>query len=145
MFSLFWDMLSSLLSWKFDHFNNGPSRKVYSLSYAFSFVVLIFWRDIYHWIDMFYLPPFFRVASQALTQSYDCPSASEGVLNDMGLIVCYLTTTKRNKARTVCVIPGCRTHFTSRSHSYNIITHNYVILVSLLMFPCIAFRICRHH
>ena len=37
-------------------------------------------------IHMMYLPIFFRVASLALGQSYDCPSASEATLQDMGLL-----------------------------------------------------------
>ena len=31
-----------------------------------------------------YLPKFFRVASLALGQSYDCPSAREATLKNMG-------------------------------------------------------------
>ena len=37
----------------------------------------------HYWINMMYLPISFRVASLALGQSYDCPSASEATLKDM--------------------------------------------------------------
>ena len=57
----------------------------------------------------------FRVASLALGQSWDCPSASEATLkgmpvkvtlNDMVKIHLYHTTTKRNKVRNMCLIRG---------------------------------------
>ena len=37
------------------------------------------------WIHSAYLSIFFRVSSLALGQSYDCPSASEATLKDMGI------------------------------------------------------------
>ena len=40
------------------------------------------------------LPIFSRGASLALGQSYDCPSASEATLKDMGKIDQYQTMTK---------------------------------------------------
>ena len=43
---------------------------------------------------MSFLPRFFMVASLALGQSYDCPSASEATLKDMGKIDSSQTTTK---------------------------------------------------
>ena len=39
------------------------------------------------WIHMAYLPIFFRVTIPALGQSYDCPSASEVILKNMGKAV----------------------------------------------------------
>ena len=48
----------------------------------------------------------FRVASQALGQSYDCPSASEVTMKDMGKINQYLSPTKHNKTWTVLIIIG---------------------------------------
>ena len=52
-----------------------------------------------------YLPIFFRVTSPALGQSYDCPSAREATLKDMGKIdhnnplkIDNLITTIHNKA-----------------------------------------------
>ena len=39
-----------------------------------------------HWNHVIKLPISFRVASMALGQSYDCPSASEVTLKDMGKI-----------------------------------------------------------
>ena len=51
------------------------------------------------------LPISFRVASLALGQSYDCPSASEVTLKDMK-IDWQQTTPKHNKARIVCIFPG---------------------------------------
>ena len=41
------------------------------------------------WICVIYLPILFRVTSLALGQSYDCPSASEVTLKDMGEIKDY--------------------------------------------------------
>ena len=41
-----------------------------------------------------------RVASLAEGQSYDCPSASEVTLKDMGETKWLLTTTKHNKPQT---------------------------------------------
>ena len=38
------------------------------------------------YIDVIYLPISFRVASLSLGQSYDCPSASEVTLKDMGTL-----------------------------------------------------------
>ena len=55
---------------------------------------------------MVYLSIFFRIASLALGQSYDCPSASEVTLKDMGKIVEHLSRIEHNKALTMCVIFG---------------------------------------
>ena len=52
------------------------------------------------------LPKFFRDASLALGQSYDCPSASEVTLNDICEISHYQTATEHNKAWTVCIFRG---------------------------------------
>ena len=41
-------------------------------------------------IHLAHLPIFFRVASLALGQSYDCPSAGEVILKNMGIIGCYI-------------------------------------------------------
>ena len=64
---------------------------------------------LYHgswWIYMVYLPISFRVASLALGQSYDCPSASEATLIDMDKTNQYQTTAKHNKTWTLCIILG---------------------------------------
>ena len=58
--------------------------------------------DICFWYFIWYctiLPISFRVISQALGQSYDCPSAREATLKDMGQICLDQTTTKCNKAK----------------------------------------------
>ena len=55
---------------------------------------------------MIYLLIFFRVASLALGQSYDCPSASEATLKDMTKLAQYPTTTKHNQAWTMYIILG---------------------------------------
>ena len=47
-----------------------------------------------------------RVASLALGQSYDCPSASEATLKDMGKICHPLIITKHNKVGRVQIIHG---------------------------------------
>ena len=46
------------------------------------------------------------MASQALGQSYDCPSVSELTLKDMGEIDWYQTITKHNKAQVMGIILG---------------------------------------
>ena len=55
------------------------------------------------WKHMIYLLVSFRVASQALGLSHDCPSAGDTTLNDMGKIDQYQTTTKHNKAQYVSI------------------------------------------
>ena len=61
------------------------------VSHAHILVLLSF--DVFvfslFWIHMIYLPIFFSVTSLALGQSYDCPSASEVTLKDMGKINLY--------------------------------------------------------
>ena len=47
---------------------------------------------------------FFRVASQALGQSYDCPSASEVTLKDMGNHDQCLNTTNHGHMWNMCII-----------------------------------------
>ena len=54
-------------------------------------------------ICIMYLPISLRVASLALGQSYDCHSASEVTLKDMGEIDHYQTKTKHNKVYKLCV------------------------------------------
>ena len=46
------------------------------------------------WTIVMYFHILFKIASQALGQSHDCPSASEATLKDMGKVVWYPTTTK---------------------------------------------------
>ena len=59
--------------------------RVYPMNYIHGFVVLCFVVVILSFLTM-YLPIFFRVASLALGQSYDCPSVSAATLRDMGKI-----------------------------------------------------------
>ena len=66
---------------------------------------------LWHWtcekpLHVIHLLIFFRITSLALGQSYDCPSASEVILNNMGKTNSYQTTTKHNKAWTVYIILG---------------------------------------
>ena len=61
---------------------------VMMLLFGFCYIMSL-WR-----IQMIYLPLSFRVASLALGQSLDCPSASEVTLKNMGTINWYQTTTK---------------------------------------------------
>ena len=65
------------------------------------FIVLMFrWL----WIQVSYWLIFIRVASLALGQSYDSPSAIEVILKNMGTIGQYLTTTTHNIPQTVCLL-----------------------------------------
>ena len=57
-------------------------------------------------IHVTHLPMAFRVASLALGQSYDCPSASDVTLKDKG----KMGLLNHNKAWTVCIFLGCITH-----------------------------------
>ena len=60
----------------------------------------------------------FKVTSLALGQSYDCPSASEVTLNDIGKIIQNLSTAKHNKTLIICMILGM---YCSRvKHSLNL-------------------------
>ena len=61
----------------------NDSYAVYSIKYAYGFIVFYFYYN-FHWICVTDESIFFRVASLALGQSYDCPSASEATLKDMG-------------------------------------------------------------
>ena len=62
-----------------------------------------FGYDLIHVIS---LPISFRIASLALGQSYDCPSANEVTLEDMGKIDQNHTTTKHSKTWSMCIFPG---------------------------------------
>ena len=60
----------------------------------------------YQWIYVLDLPIFFRVTPLELEQSYDCSSASEVTLKDMGKGDQNQTTTKWNNMQTVYKILG---------------------------------------
>ena len=62
------------------------------------------WYYSYWGIHVIYLPIFFKIISLALGKSYDCPSASEATLKEMGRISQCLTTTKYNKAQKLYII-----------------------------------------
>ena len=49
------------------------------------------------------LPISFRITSLALGQSYDCPSANEVTLKDMGKINQLSATTQHDQASTMCI------------------------------------------
>ena len=53
------------------------------------------------WFYVIILPIYFRVASLALGQSYDCPSASEVTLKYMGKVKLNQTTTKQSRASAI--------------------------------------------
>ena len=65
------------------------------------------------WFDAGWFIHIFRVTSLALGQSFDCPSASEATLKNMGKyslsIHCHVTTTKQSTTKTcisymICVV-----------------------------------------
>ena len=76
---------------------------VYAIKYVHGFTLLYF---VYHhhpqflsyWIQRLPLPISFRVASLALGQSYDCPSAREATLKDMDIIDQHPITAEHHKA-----------------------------------------------
>ena len=78
---------------------------VYPIKYTHSLVVLcnlILVKLRFYFGSLWFIAISFRVASLALGQSYDCPSASEATLKDMGKIRQYHTAIKRNKVQN-CV------------------------------------------
>ena len=82
-------------------YKHGMDR-VYPMKYAHILVVvclvLVMLCYSASLIFVMYFPISFRIASLALGQSYDCPSAREVTLKDMGKIGWYITTTKCNWA-----------------------------------------------
>ena len=67
---------------------------VYSIRYAYCLVALwfVFVCDNSWQICVMHLPIFFRFASLALGQSYDCPSASEVTQKDMSKFLYYIVS-----------------------------------------------------
>ena len=57
-------------------------------------------------LDYMFSRVFFMVTSLALGQSYDCPSAGEVTMKNMGKFDGYWNTTKHNKVRIVHMFPG---------------------------------------
>ena len=68
--------------------NELTHLNTFSVSYEILAVIFFFVLLYSHflWIHLMHLPMWFRVASVALKQSYDCPSASEVTLKHMGNI-----------------------------------------------------------
>ena len=65
----------------------GFGNTVYPIEYTkYVHSVLSYCFMELRWICVIFLPMYFRVTSQALGQSYDCPSASEVTLKDMNEI-----------------------------------------------------------
>ena len=83
------------------------------------FVVLLWLYYQFLVIQVIDIPMLFRVNSLALGQSYDCPSASETTLNNVGKIEHHQITTKHSRLQIVCIILGL-----------------YCKKLSLLIFPC---------
>ena len=82
-------------------------NRVYSINLFCCALFCCVYFDNSLWIHVIYLPIFFRVASLALGQSYDCPSASEGTLKDMGKTIWTKPqqhTTAHNKMLTIYII-----------------------------------------
>ena len=88
------------------------------------FIVLSFGLLRYNsWqILLTFQPILFRVASLALWQLNDCPSASEETLKNMGKVDQNQTTTKHNKAQTICIFLGmfCISHISFMMKFYKI-------------------------
>ena len=88
---------------------------VYSIKYAhnfclFSFVGVLLSDQLGYMrftvIHMTYAPRSIRVASLALGQSYDCPSASEVSLQVVVQLNWHQTTIVHNQVWTMCIILG---------------------------------------
>ena len=81
---------------------------VYPIRYAYNVVLVCFSLFWLYYISLgshvICLPISFMVASLALGQSYDCPSASEETMKDMGKIDQNQATTKHNRAQIMCLI-----------------------------------------
>ena len=56
-------------------------------------------------LDYMFSRVFFMVTSLALGQSYDCPSAGEVTMKNMGKFDGYWSTTKHNKMRIIHMFP----------------------------------------
>ena len=69
------------------------------------FVLLCFYYHSLE-INVIHISKFFRVASLALGQSYDCPSASEAIPKNLGRNNWCRTTRKHNELQTLCKILG---------------------------------------
>ena len=81
-------------------------RKTYSISDEIGtwFCFALFCCGNSHGLMSYFCSPIsFRVASLALGQSYDCPSASEVILKDMGKIIQQQTITECTKVWTIWV------------------------------------------
>ena len=79
-------------------------HKIYRTKYAYSFILLFYIINSY-WFHMIHLPISFRVASVALRQSYDCPSATDSTLKDMDKSANIKTKQNTNKHQ-ICVQSG---------------------------------------
>ena len=81
------------------------THRVYAMKYVHSFVVLCFVEVIRSFSvnQCVRLLIAFRVAPMPLGQSYDCPSAIEVTLNEMGKSHLYRIT-KHNKALIISMI-----------------------------------------
>ena len=78
----------------------------------------------------------FRIASLALGQSYDCPSASEVTLKDMGKMCWHLTTIKHNKLWTVHILHGMYSYlFPNKVWTVGIFHGIYYIYLPNNQFP----------
>ena len=75
------------------HQQPGYWIEIITWSYALCCLYFSSW-----WNHVYNLPIFSRVASQALGQLYDLPSARAVTLKDMGKLDQWQTTTKHNKA-----------------------------------------------
>ena len=67
------------------------------------FYALIHCTNQFLVVNMSNIPISFRIASLALGKSYNCPSASEAILKDMGNIDKYQAKQAHNKVRTISI------------------------------------------
>ena len=77
----------------------GMQHTAYNIQVTLLCFVLLWLHYSSGWIHMNHLVIFFMVTSLALGQSYDCPNASDAILQYMGKIGCYITTMKNE---TLC-------------------------------------------
>ena len=95
--------------------------------------IFVYLQFIY--IHVIWSPIFFRVASLALGQSYDCPSASEATLKDMGKTDLYQTKRNHNKAQTMSIIlvnlQGQKNY--RHNSSKHIIKHGFIIKLEMFI------------
>ena len=106
----------------------------YTLGYV-CFVVVMLWFLVVHII---HLTIFFRVTSLPLGQSYDCPSASDVTLNDIGKLI---ITSPQQYINHVHISVGCYLYI----HITRLRRIKWLHLYLLVLFCCFCLLLFTFH